>query len=129
MAIKAQLQGDKEMLRKFAQAAGDDKGVRKQGREALKEVGQEKVDSVLKPKIPVKTGALQGSARMRPMISPKKEELRITLIVGGAEAPYAHKVNAGHKSQAHFMEQTVQEVAATLAAELGAKLHLGEAFQ
>jgi hypothetical protein len=120
--IRTEMVGDKELLKKLANVAGD-KGMRKQARAATVEVAQSKVP-IMVERTPRKTGKLQGTEKVRVMVSPKREEIRIALIAGGPDAPYAYKVHETHKTKSKYMERTLLELAQTAAAEIGAKIDL-----
>jgi len=125
VAVRSAMTGDKEMLRKLTKVAGD-QGMRKQARQAVTEVGQSKVE-VMKTRTPVKTGRLLRSERIKVLVSPKKEDIRLALIAGGPDALHARKVHETHPTHAKFMERTLHEAASTIAAEIGAKIDLKQA--
>lgn len=115
------------MKRKLA-AVASDKGMRKEARGALKEFGEPLVPK-MRGRTPRKTGALQDSERLRVMVSSKKEDLRVTLIAGGPDAPYARKVHETHPTQSKFMEITINEAAPTAAAEIAKNIDLRRAVE
>ncbi|MBN2204305.1 MAG: HK97 gp10 family phage protein [Thermoleophilia bacterium] len=125
VAVKTQMAGDREMVRRLERVAGD-KGMRKVARRALLEYGEELVP-VMQARTPRKTGRLQRSERVKAMVSGKKEDLRITLLAGGPDVPYAARVHATHKTQSNFMLSTLTEAAGRAAAAIGAKIDLREA--
>jgi hypothetical protein len=120
--IRVAMEGDKELLKKLETLAGE-KGIRKQLRAATVEVGESKIPA-MKERTPVKTGRLQRSERVKVMVSPKREEIRIALVAGGPDVPYAYRVHETHKTKSKFVEKTLLEAAQTAAAEIGAKIDL-----
>lgn len=125
MVLKVTMTGDKAMKRKLEQVAGE-QGMRKEARGALKAVGEPLVPKMV-ARTPRKTGKLQDSERLRVMVSGKKEDLRVTLIAGGPDAPYARKVHETHPTQSKFMEITVNEAAPTMAGDLAREIDLRRA--
>jgi hypothetical protein len=125
VAVQVTIKGDKEMLRKLRHLSGE-QGMRKQARSALLEVGEPKLE-LMKSRTPVKTGKLLRSERLRVMVSPKKEDLRISLIAGGPDVPYAKRVHETHKTKSKFMESVLLEAAPTVGAEIAAKIDLRRA--
>lgn len=121
-AVKAQLTGDKQMLRKLERIAGD-QGMRKEARKAASEVWGKRVP-IMQARTPEKTGRLKRSERMRVMVSSKKEDIRLTLIAGGPLAPYAAIVHEKHKTQSKFMESVVREAVPTAAREIAIAIDL-----
>jgi hypothetical protein len=122
MKIRMAMEGDKELLKRLENVAGD-KGMRKQARKATVEVAESKLPA-MQERTPVKTGKLQRSERVKVMVSPKREEIRISLIAGGPDVPYAYRVHETHKTKSKFVEKTLLELAQTAAAEIGAKIDL-----
>ena len=120
--IKVALEGEQQMRKRLEHLASD-KGMRKELRAAATEVGGEKLE-VAKDRAPYKTGRLRNSAKLKVMVSSKKEDIRIALIFGGPEAPYAVRVHESHPTQSKFLESVLLESARTIAAELGAKIDL-----
>jgi hypothetical protein len=131
--LKASMQGDKEMKAKL-RAIASDKGMRKEARKALKEVGGRMLE-VMKDRTPVKTGRLVESLRTWVMISAKKEDMRISFLAGGASYNifYARKVHEDLKAhhnnggQAKFMESVINENASTAAAEIAGIIDMAAA--
>lgn len=125
MKIGVKAEGDAAMRRKLEHVASD-KGMRKQARGALKEVGESKT-AMVRQRVPVLRGRLLRSVKMKVLVSAKKEDLRITIIAGGPDALHARKVHETHKTHSKYMESVIREAAQTIAAELGGKLNLSEA--
>jgi hypothetical protein len=120
--VRVAMEGDKELLKKLENLAGD-KGARKQLRAATVEVAESKVPGMVEH-TPRKTGKLQGSERVKVMVSPKRQEIRIALVAGGPDVPYAYRVHETHKTKSKFVEKTLLEAAQTAAAEIGARIDL-----
>jgi len=125
VAVRATLQGDKEMLARLERLAGD-QGMRKELRGAVKEVGQDKL-AITQDRVPVKTGKLQRSGRLLVMVSPKKEDIRISIVYGGPDVPYALRVHETHKTKSKFVESVILEAAPTAAGEIAGKIDLKRA--
>ena len=125
VAVKFAMEGDKAMRQKLERLASD-RGARKELRGAAKEVWESKVPE-MQERTPIKTGRLRRSERMRVMVSSKKEDVRLTLLAGGPDAPYAPRVHETHKTMSKFMEKTLLEAARTAAADIGAKIDLKRA--
>ena len=133
IAIKSSMSGDKAMLAKLKRVTSD-KGMRKEARKALKQVGERMVE-VMRTRTPEKTGRLKRSLRTYVMVSEKKEDLRISLLAGGAKynilyARVVHEnLTAEHPKggQAKYMESVILENASTAAAELAGIIDLAEA--
>jgi hypothetical protein len=114
--------GDKALLGKLTKLASD-KGIRKQARAATLDYAEDQVE-YMKEDTPFKTGKLRNSERAKVAVSPKKEDIRIALIAGGPEAPYAAKINATHKTQGQFMEKRIAAMSGTAAAEIAKGIDL-----
>jgi hypothetical protein len=135
VAIKASMIGTKEMKGKLRMVASD-KGMRKEARKALKEVGGRMLE-VMKERTPEKTGRLKRSLRTWVMISQKKEDMRIYFLAGGASYNilYARKVHedlgAKHPKggQAKYMESVILENASTAAAEIAGIIDMAAAVK
>lgn len=129
-AFKAQLTGDKEMKAKLATLAaeGTDKGIRREAREALKSVGTPMLETAGE-RAPERTGKLKRSRRLLVMVSPKREDLRIALVFGGASRGvlYAAKVEATHKTHAHFLQSTLMDNAGSAGRQLATHIDLRRA--
>jgi hypothetical protein len=119
--------GDKELLAKLTKLAGD-KGIRKQARVATLDYAEDQVE-YMKEDTPVKTGALRDSEHAKVAVSPKKEDIRIALIAGGATAPYAARVNATHKTKGQFMEKRIAAMSGTAAVEIAKGIDLERAAE
>jgi len=126
-AFHMAMTGDKEMKKKLERVAGD-QGMRKEARTATIEVGGELLDR-MKARTPVKTGKLQRSERLLVMVSPKKEDIRLSLIAGGGpeNVLYARKVHETHKTHSKFMESVIFEAAPTAGQQIAAKIDLQRA--
>jgi hypothetical protein len=135
VAIKASMVGTKEMKDKLRMVASD-KGMRKQARGALKEVGGRML-GVMVERTPEKTGRLKRSLRTWVMISQKKEDMRISFLAGGAayNVLYARLVHenltAKHPKggQAKYMESVILENASTAAAEIAGIIDMAAAVK
>jgi hypothetical protein len=117
--------GDKEMLAKLERLAGD-QGMRKQARAAAITVWEARVP-IMQERTPVRTGKLMRSERMRVMVSPKREDIRLSLIAGGPDVPYARRVHETHKTKSKFMESVLMEAVPTVGGEIAAKIDLKDA--
>jgi hypothetical protein len=117
--------GDKEMKDRLAHVAGD-KGMRKVARGAALEVGGEKLE-LAKDRAPEKTGRLKRSGIVKVLVSSKKEDIRISIIFGGALAPYARIVHETHKTHSKFLESVILEAANTALGEIAEKIDLRQA--
>lgn len=115
-----------ERLRRLAGDAGEDKGLRKELREAGKAVAGDKVE-IARDRAPERTGKLKRSGRVLVLVSPKKEEIRLTLVFGGELAPYAPIVHATHPTHANFLGSVILEAAGTGAEELARRIDLNRA--
>lgn len=127
VAVRATLAGDKEMLRKLENIAGD-KGMRKVARAATLEVAEELLRK-MKERTPVKKGHLRDSERILVMVSAKKEDIRISLIAGGEDVPYAARVHETHPTKSKFMESVILEAAPTAGQEIAARIDLKQAAE
>ena len=125
VAFKASFTGDKEMKAKLRAVAGD-KGMRKEARGAALEVGGV-ILQAMKAETPVDTGKLRDSERIKVMVSSKKEDIRITLIAGGAGILYAGVVHETHKTKSKFMERPLLAAAPTAGRDIAAKIDLKRA--
>lgn len=125
VAVRATLVGDKAMKERFIRLASEE-GMRKQLRSATKEVGEDKL-AISVERAPEKTGRLKRSAKLRVMVSPKKEDIRISLSFGGPDVLYAAKVHETHKTHAKFLQSVILEAARTAGQEIGAKIDLKRA--
>lgn len=114
--------GDKQMLARLERLAGD-KGMRKELRKATVEVGETKIP-IVQERTPVDKGNLVRSVRLRVMVSPKKEDIRISIVAGGPTAPYAARVHETHKTKSKFIESVILEAVPTAAADIGARIDL-----
>lgn len=126
-AIRFTFEGDKAMKQKLRNVAGD-KGMRKIARGAALEVAGEFLIE-MKAGTPFKTGKLRNSEKIRVLVSSKKEDIRITMVAGGPEAPYAWIVHERHKKKPKFMESVILEHAPTAGQEIAAKIDLRQAVQ
>jgi len=128
VAFRASLEGEKELKAKLASIAGD-KGMRKEARGAALEVAATLVEQ-MKARTPVKTGKLRDSERLKVMVSSKKEDIRISLLAGGPDAPYAALIHNDTKlrhpngGQSKFMESVILEAVPTAARDLAEKIDL-----
>ena len=125
VAFRATLEGDKAMKAKLRAVAGD-KGMRKEARGAALEVGAVILEK-MKEATPVDTGKLRNSERIRVLVSSKKEDIRISLIAGGPDVPYARRVHETHKTKSKFMERPLLEAAPTAARDIADKIDLKRA--
>jgi hypothetical protein len=125
VAVRATLTGDKEMKRRLEHLTSE-KGLRKEARAATKEVGGEKL-AISVDRAPEKTGKLKRSGRLLVMVSPKKEDIRISLVFGGPDVLYARRVHETHKTQSKFLESVILEAAGTAGHEIAAKIDLKRA--
>lgn len=80
----------------------------KELRRGLLAYAESKVDDV-QARTPYKTGRLRRSVRARVMVSGKKEDVRVSILAGGAEAPYARIVHETHATQDKFLESVIYE--------------------
>jgi hypothetical protein len=131
IAVGVAMTGDKEMLAKLVRLASD-KGIRKQLRVATLEVAESMVE-LMKFRTPVKTGKLMRSERALAMVSPKKEDVRVTMVAGGVGIEYAQRVHenltAKHPGggQAKYMESVLLESAPTAGREIAIRIDLKDA--
>lgn len=119
------LEGDRSMKRKLEAAAGD-KGMRKEARAALLELGDRLVVRI-EADTPKKTGNLARTTKRRALVSGKREDLRVTIVQGGPEAPYAARVHETHPTQAGWMERDLREAAGTAGRQLAERIDLARA--
>jgi len=128
VAFKASLEGEKELKAKLRAIAGD-KGMRKHARGAALEVAALMLEQ-MKARTPVKTGKLRASERIKVMVSSKKEDIRISLLAGGPDVPYARIIHEDRKlrhpngGQAKYMESVILEAVPTAAKQLADKIDL-----
>ncbi len=120
--IKVSLEGGREMQRRLELLAGDN-GMRKQLRAATKEVGDETL-AVTQQRVPVKSGALKDSGKVRVMVSQKKEDIRIAICYGGPDVPYARAVHELHPTQSKFLESAILEAVRTIGPDIVKKIDL-----
>ena len=127
VAFRASLTGDKEMKAKLKAIAGD-KGMRKEARGAALEVA-EVILVKMQAETPVDSGKLRKSERIRVMVSPKREDIRISLLAGGADfgVVYAWIVHETHKTKSKFMERPLLAAAPTAGRDIAEKIDLRRA--
>lgn len=117
------MDGDKAMKELLARVASD-KGARKQLRKAVLEYGNEVMLPRLVTNTPRLTGALQRSEKVKVRISAKKEDVGITIIAGGASAPYAPTMHETAKRKPKFMERTLRDCAPTALGDIAGRVDL-----
>lgn len=115
-------------MKRKLRAIASDKGMRKVARESAKVVWGRRVPMVQK-RVPVRTGRLKDSVRMRVTVSPKKENILLSLLVGGVfirgkPVGYAGFVHETHKTHSKFLESVIRESAATVARELATEIRI-----
>lgn len=120
--IRLTLEGSKQLEKKLKAIAGD-KGMRKVARAALLELGAVLVEK-MQAGTPVKKGKLRDSEKTRALVSAKKEDLRITLVAGGDEAPYAAIVHDRHKTKSKFMERVLLGAVPTAGQDLANRIDM-----
>lgn len=125
VAFKASFEGEAAMKAKLRAVAGD-KGMRKEARGAALEVGGV-ILGVMQAETPVKSGKLRGSEKIKVMVSSKKEDIRISLLAGGPDAPYARIVHETHKTKSKFMERPLLAAVPTAARDIAEKIDLKRA--
>jgi hypothetical protein len=129
--IRAGMEGDKELIRKLEHLAGD-QGMRKQARAAALAFAREECLPLMVERTPKKTGKLRSTETVKVRISSKKEDIGVTLVAGGAQAPYARIVHedlrARHKvGRSKYMESVILEKRSSAAQGIGSRLNLEEA--
>jgi hypothetical protein len=100
----------------------------KELRRALLVVAERKVE-IVKDRVPVKDGDLRDSVRARVMVSGKKEDLRVTVIAGGPNVPYARFQHERHKTHSKFLESVILEARGTAAREISEEVSLRRMVQ
>lgn len=124
-ALRMTLEGESQLKRQLENLI---KNSPKELRRALRKVGERKFQ-ITQERVPVKKGVLKGSGKFRVMISGKKEDLRVTIVYGGPDAPYARRVHDTHKTQSKFLESVLLESVPTLGGELRDEIDLARAMQ
>lgn len=125
VAFKASFTGEKEMKAKLQAIAGD-KGMRREAREAALDVGGAILRNV-QAETPVKTGRLLRSEVMKVMVSSKKEDIRISIIAGGPNIPYAKRVHETSPKHSKFMERPLLAAVPTAGRDIAARIDLKRA--
>lgn len=113
MAFKAALEGDRAMKAKIERGIAE---APKEMRRALLAVGERKLEG-LRAATPVKKGWLRDSERLRVMVSAKKEDIRISLLVGDERAWYARIVESKQKFFQTFILAQVGSIGGEIAGE------------
>jgi hypothetical protein len=129
--IRAGMEGDEQLLERLRHLAGD-QGMRKQARQAALGFAREECLPLMVERTPKKTGELRRSETVKVRVSSKKEDIGVTLVAGGANAPYARIVHenlkARHKvGRAKFMESVILEKRSSAAQGIGSRISLPEA--
>lgn len=124
-AVKVSLQGDKEMKARLVNLIRE---APKELRKAMLVVATQKLEEI-KARTPMKSGKLRGSERVKLLVSGKKEDLRVTILAGGPDAPYARIVHEVHPTQKKFFESVILEAVPTIGAEIGSQFDLKRATQ
>lgn len=119
MAIRMSVEGVQAMKSALTRAIVE---APKELRRSLLEYADTLVPLV-KERTPVKTGALRDSIRARVMVSGKKQDLRVTILAGGAgcKTP-ARIVHEIHPTHSKFLENTLLEARGTALAEISNKV-------
>ncbi len=124
--IRMSLEGGGAMKRRLARVAGD-QGLRKIMRTALKEVGGELLEVVL-PGVPVKSGDLAKSGKVKVMVSSKKQDIRVGVVFGGG-LKYAWKVHETHKTHSKFLERPLLAAVRTIGGDIAERVDLAQAVR
>ncbi|MEK7765107.1 MAG: hypothetical protein AAB368_02615 [bacterium] len=122
------LDGDKEMKARLSAGALEfPTEVRAALREYVKEKGE-----IARQRAPLgPTGNLRASGKTRVALGGKKGNLSVSMVFGGASAPYANVVAWGRdgKGGNPFMQDTLMEAVPTAAPEIAEKIELKKVFK